>query len=112
MVFLDYDTVTFTLSGGSGSVYTAPYKCMVSLEVVSSSGDPFALTVNDDQGFYVLQPSNERHYLSRQIEFSTQVVFDGGTIVMKSGDVLQRAVTISSGSVTFRLHIFRLPESP
>jgi len=100
MVFLDYGTATSTAI--LGTIFTAPYKCMVSMRLVSMSitGGNFASVKNNN--------TNESVYLA--VDDSGTDRSSQTTFVMNAGETLVVDGAFSALSIEF--HYFRLPEAP
>jgi len=99
MVFLDYALATSTST--TGTLFTAPYKCMVSMRLVamSISAGAYASVKNNS--------TNETAYIAIDdsgIDRSSQTTF-----VMNSGETLVTDGAFSALSIEF--HYFRLPEA-
>lgn len=117
MVFLDYTTQSFSIvNGGSGSLYTTSYKCMITLELTSTSGLPIGSSTGNGYGIWYQfgETSNYRQYLAYQVDqanISNTSWFRGGSVIVGSGESIQYFIAGGDGNTNGVLHIFRLPES-
>tara|TARA_R110002051_G_scaffold242313_2_gene302695 strand:- start:1865 stop:2263 length:399 start_codon:yes stop_codon:yes gene_type:complete len=128
--FLDYTSVDYTITGSGGVIYTTTYPAFISIEVISSSGDPFAdypsANTIPNAGIRTGVGSGSTQYLATQIwQHSISTIVDGNNSptgtdvelycpggVVSSGRGISENVVCVSGTIAIKLHIFRLPTSP